>query len=148
MRPYPGKLDDQQRIFNYRLSRARQTIENTFGILSARWRIFHITIRGKTENIEKYVLACLALHNYLRVTDNANYCPASFVDSYDAIGKIKEGEWRLLVAEIRGLRPINNVHGQRYREEVIDMRNSLREFVNSEDGRVSWQEHIVTRISY
>ena len=64
MRPYPGKLTKKQRIFDYRLSRARRTIENAFGILCTRWRMFYTPVRAKVENVENYVLACLSLHSY------------------------------------------------------------------------------------
>ncbi len=41
MKPYAGKnLRERERIYNYLLSRARRTIKNTFGIFSAKWRIY------------------------------------------------------------------------------------------------------------
>jgi len=82
-RPYPGKnLPEDKRIYNYRLSRARRIIENSFGILAARWRIFHRPIQTKVETAENIVKAAICLHNYLRQTNGATYCPSGFIDIY------------------------------------------------------------------
>lgn len=50
LKPFPEKsLSKEQRIFNYRLSRARRTVENAFGILCNRFRVFHTAINMKPE---------------------------------------------------------------------------------------------------
>ena len=91
MKPYPSKnLDKCQRIYNYRLSRTRRTIENAFGILIlvAKWRIFRRAIRADVTLVEKIQQATICLHNYLCLTENANYTSARFVDCEDSSGNI------------------------------------------------------------
>ena len=93
-RPYPGEnLLEANRIFNYRLSRARRVIENSFGILEARWRIYHRPIQTSVETAENIVKATVCLHNYLRQTNTASYCPSGFLDSEDSTGQIQPGVW-------------------------------------------------------
>ena len=127
MRPYPGKgADEEQRIYNYRHSRARRCIENAFGILSARWRIFQKPIRAKVENVEAYTLACLTLHNYLRLTNNASYTSNGFVDSEDSTGNLLAGVWREAKAkdQDRGaLVDLPKVRGSRCRADVLEIRD-------------------------
>ncbi len=95
MKLYPGKgLNEAEAIFNYRLSRARRTIENAFGILAARWCIFRKPIKANPILVDSIVKVCLCLHNYLRLTDNAQYLSSGFVDSEDSSGQIAPGDWR------------------------------------------------------
>ena len=140
-RPYPGQLSEEERILHYRLSRTRRVIENTFGILAARWGIYHSTIIASIENAESYVLATIALHNYLRLTDNAVYAPVGFVDSQASSGEIRSGEWRRIVDDVSGMSSIPNIRGSWYSNNA--MREALKDYVNSETGSIEWQwDHV------
>ena len=87
--------------------------------------------------MESYVLATLALHNYLRLTDNATYTPKGFVDSEDSTGNVTEGKWRKN-ADANGLVNLPNVRGSSYSEDALSMREALKTYVNSLLGKVDW----------
>ncbi|KAK8787435.1 hypothetical protein V5799_022789 [Amblyomma americanum] len=57
--------DDYKRIFNYRLSRARRCVENAFGVMASRFRIFRRVINLLPENADYVVMASCVLHNFL-----------------------------------------------------------------------------------
>lgn len=140
MRPYPGKnLTEDRAIFNYRLSRARRIIENIFGILAARWRIFRRPIRADVATVEKIVLACVCLHNYLRLTENASYAPKGFVDSEDNKGEIKSGDWRKITANDEGCFRSFQAHGGRFSYQANVVRENFKQYFLSPEGQVAWQ---------
>jgi len=79
MRPYPGKkIGARERVYNYRLSRARRVVENAFGILAARFRVFHRTLDQRPDTVDRIVKATCVLHNMLQ-KDNV-ISPALFPD--------------------------------------------------------------------
>ncbi|CAG2064623.1 unnamed protein product [Timema podura] len=58
LRPFPGKyLEKKKAIHNYRQSKGRRIIENTFGILAARWRIFRKPIVASVGTVESIIKA-------------------------------------------------------------------------------------------
>lgn len=73
MKPYSQRamnVDFHKKFFfNGRLSRARRVVENAFGILASRFRIFHTPINIKiTSTIDKIVFSCCILHNLMNET--------------------------------------------------------------------------------
>ena len=68
MRPFPGRgCPHEEKIFNYRLSRARMIVENAFGLLAARWRVFHTKMGMRVEWAKDIVKAACVLHNYMQI---------------------------------------------------------------------------------
>lgn len=69
-------LEQDERVFIYRLFCARRCVDNAFGILANRWGCLLTVLRQKQQNVESVVLACVALHNMLRTacTEEATLC--------------------------------------------------------------------------
>ena len=128
------------RVYNYRLSSARRVIENTSGILVAKWRIFRRPIRANVDLVDKVAKAIMCLHNYLQLTENATYIQSGFLDSEDDNGDIVAGEWRSEVNEDEGgLRHLNRIGGNRYTFEAGNTRSDFKNYFNSPQGEVPWQ---------
>lgn len=124
MKPYGGTLTNEQRIFNYRLSRARRTIENAFGILVMRWGCLRSEFLCYPDKTKLIVAACCALHNYLQKR-NPMYLKG--IDSYDKDGHLIEGEWR----KIAQMDQINLPRRGRPSESGSVIRETLKHFFNN-----------------
>ena len=67
MKPFSRRgMDHDERVFNYRLSRARRVVENAFGILANRFRCLLTTIAIDVDSLPVLVRTCVVLHNFLR----------------------------------------------------------------------------------
>ena len=80
-------------VFNYRLSRACRVIENTFGILGARFRCLLAPLEMDVKRVESIVLGCCTLHNILCERNRTSI--ATQVDQEDPNnGALIAGSWR------------------------------------------------------
>ena len=95
MKPYSRcSLNRPMRTFNYRLSRARRIVENAFGILANRFRLFMTPIALDPGKVEKIVIAACCLHNFLR-QECPDYASVGSMDTEDSeTHRIRNGDWR------------------------------------------------------
>lgn len=147
LKPYPKSgatpLNKKQRIFNYRLSRARRIVENAFGILASVFRIFEKAISVDVETVDLIVKSACALHNWLLCTDRHQFVSANLVDIEDIENiRLIPGAWR---AERRSMDDIiggitsNNSsrEAQKTRDEYVDY--------FSGEGAVYWQDEMINK---
>jgi len=94
LKPYSQReLTHEKRVFNYRLSRARNCVENTFGLISSRFRLLQRAINLNPEKASYAVLAICAIHNFLRKRGGP-YVTSTMFDRQEDTNILKNGEWR------------------------------------------------------
>lgn len=143
LKPYSGtNLSTKQKIFNYRVSRARRIVENAFGILASRFRIFQKPIPTNDQTTDKIIRASCALHNWLRLTSPGHYFPRGCVDEEDIdSGSVSEGSWR---RELKATLPTITDHSANNAARTArELRDKYAEFFSGA-GAVSWQNRMIS----
>ena len=136
MKPFSRRnLDVDKQVFNYRLSRARRVVENAFGILSNRFRVFLTTIALQPSTVEKLVLAAICLHNMLRTEAGHGYC-GQMLDREDVVSHTQlPGSWR----SDPNLERATFAPGTNATNRAKELQQYLCNYVNSREGSVPWQ---------
>lgn len=140
----------EKRVFNYRLSRERRIVENVFGILAARWRIFRRPLEAKPDNVDHMVKATIVLHNYLLSTDasiepTVRYVPPRFVDYIGENGDIHAGQWREITRGDTNFLDVGRMGANIASRNASNIRDTFMNYFQSNSGMVPWQNDVVNR---
>ncbi|XP_067214458.1 uncharacterized protein [Linepithema humile] len=151
LRPYARKnlLGIAQKVFNYRLSRARRVIENAFGILVTRWRVLRTTLALHPNNVEIIISAVVCLHNFImkkeeHIVGFKSYCPSGYVDYYDENGNVVSGLWRGENTP-GSITRLNRVGSNHAATVAMKQQDTLAAYFTSDQGQIPWQWEIVNR---
>ena len=90
---------------------ARRVIENTFGILVSRLKIFHRPTIASVDNVKFITKAAAVLHDFVIKTQSNScgfdFCPPYFIDQENGSVEIP-GQWRKEVADVQGMVQLNS----------------------------------------
>lgn len=143
MKPYAGNhtKGSSERVFNYRLSRARRISENVFGLISNVFRIFRKPLLLEPQTACKVTLAGCYLHNFLRKSASKSiYNPPGTFDSDCSDSRdVIPGAWRNDnhpgLADLPRTPRRSALHAQQ-------VRNTLKDYFMTPEGEVPWQYEI------
>ena len=111
-------------------------VENAFGLLQARMRVFGTTLNLKPEVVIKITMAACVMHNLIL---DRHPAAATEVAHEDPDHNIVAGSWRQEVNALEGLRH----QGQNYPRRAKDIRDYLAKYYSSDAGAVPWQDKMV-----
>lgn len=134
MRPFAARtLNEDRRIYNYRHSRARRSVECAFGIMAKKFEVFQRPIRLKPSKAVVVTNASTVLHNYIRRRDGRTVDHTSSIQ-YDIFQTPSDA--------FNNLQPL---HGTRFANDAIGLRDAITEFFCDPHGSVEWQYQHVFR---
>ena len=130
MRPYPRKdLDYSKRVYNYRISRARRTVECAFGMLAQKFGVLHTLMMTSVEVSESLVKSICVLHNFIQHENNFNYSPPS-----DDVSDTTQYNFLNSNLTATSTRPTR---------EAMAVRDTLKEYFVSPAGALEWQHRMI-----
>ncbi|CAK1587678.1 unnamed protein product [Parnassius mnemosyne] len=142
MKPYAGTHNkgSKERLFNYRLSRARRIVENVFGIMSAVFRVLRKLMLLQPDTVTNIVMTSALLHNFLRRSKRSRliYSPIGSFDT-EKDGEIQPGSWRDDQSGVTSLLPLQN-RPRRTLLSAKDIRDQFAEYFIT-NGAVAWQNN-------
>ncbi len=141
MKPFSQRnMTDEQRIFNYRLSRGRRIVENAFGILANRFQCLLSPLKQEPETVKFIVLACVCLHNLMRMRYPG--LQNALLDQEDDQHHVIPGEWR----NGANMQDVDNlVRGNQTAIMAKKQKEYLKLYFNSLAGSVPWQERMICK---
>lgn len=128
MRPYPRQdvSDISKRIFNYRLCRTRRVVENAFGILAQKFRIYFRRLQATPENADYIILATCILHNFIKKYDGNTY-------SYETKDVNLHDPTNVTLERLPS-------QGGNATKDAFFVREMFTDFFNSSFGSIPWQD--------
>ena len=134
MRPFAARtLNDARRIYNYRHSRARRSVECAFGILAKKFEVFQRPMRLQPDKAVVVTNAGTVLHNYVRRRDGHLKDRTSTVQ-YETFPTQRDG--------FINLQPLR---GTRFADDAVGLRDAIAIFFCDLQGSVDWQNQHVFR---
>lgn len=143
MKPFSGQHEkgSPERMYNYRLSRARRVVENAFGLLASVFRVFRKPMLINVQHAEVVSTACVYLHNFLRMsaTSRSLYSPQGSFDLDTQDGTIIDGAWRKVISGDTGMVDLQR-KPRRPSSDAKEVREEFKEYFVSNAGKVPWQD--------
>lgn len=124
MRPYPRKTStDAMKTFNYRMSRARRSVECGFGMLASKFRLFVTRIECEPTKVEHIVKAACILHNFIRTHD----------------GFLSTPTHEQLANAYQELHPFRDLPAVGQQTTAKECRDKLRDYFSKPENSLPWQ---------